>query len=494
MALYGMENFAFGTVSGVFDASQTTLPLVVTHGARFGTFPARAVLWNIQDFSSAHDAFIAGDAEVIELVTRVGDVFTVIKRGQDGTAGIATAAGGIYQVAVSATRGQWLKVCRAPPDSSGPFDAIIEGTAGVVANALARFVKDNALDDAVFSIQGSPTNGDATSVWIGNTTVPDLARFDLLKNTATTDTLSVLLNSIQFLTMQGRDRMGIRKVSPAQPDGVDIGQTVRLDKHIGMGESTSVISGGQILTGATNFIRVSAEGGPGSDDLDEILLTESPIGNRMIIIIEPTTTAHNITVRDKFVAGGTANISLKDITSFVMNTQFDKLALISDGIDNDEWVEIWRTPASTPPPNYVLVQDEKTSGTEGGTFTSGSWQTRDINTEVNDAQNLAAISSNQVTLQPGTYRCNITAPAQAVLDHKIRLQNITDIATTLVGTSEFADKSTSSRIRGLFTIAAAKAFEVQHQCSSTQAVDGFGAASGFGVVEVYAVAEFQKVD
>jgi hypothetical protein len=297
--------------------------------------------------------------------------------------------------------------------------------------------------------------------------------------------------------MEGRDRMGIRKTSPAQPLGIHVGQTIVFDKHVGFPQSDSTISGGQILAGASNFIRVEAEGGPGSDDLDEILLTEKPQGsNRMILIIEPRTTAHNITVRDKFVAGGSANLNLKDTTSFVMSTQDDKIAFISRGTDNDEWVEIWRTPApaASAPQNYVLIRDEKASGTVGGTFTAGAWRTRDLNTELNDTDGLASVAANQITLAAGTYECVCSAPADSVGLHRLRLQNITDVTTTLLGTSESADKHSRSFVRGLFTLAASKVLEVQHQCTVTKATFGFGKAAGIGVVEVYTVAQFRKLD
>jgi len=48
--------------------------------------------------------------------------------------------------------------------------------------------------------------------------------------------------------------------------------------------------------------------------------------------------------------------------------------------------------------NYILVQDTKASGVGGGTFTAGSWQTRNLNLELSDSGNLCSISSNRLTL------------------------------------------------------------------------------------------------
>lgn len=147
---------------------------------------------------------------------------------------------------------------------------------------------------------------------------------------------------------------------------------------------------------------------------------------------------------------------------------------------------------------YALLRDEKSSGTQGGTFTSGAWRTRDLNTEAVDAIGIT-LSSNQFTLPAGTYRFSASAPARIVNGHKIRLQNITDVSTVLFGevafTSAASDASnTRSRMEGQFTIAASKTFEIQHRCATTRGADGFGSADGaIGDIEVYASIELVKV-
>jgi len=145
----------------------------------------------------------------------------------------------------------------------------------------------------------------------------------------------------------------------------------------------------------------------------------------------------------------------------------------------------------------VIVVDEKAANTAGGTFTSGAWQTRTLNTfRVND-DTIASLSSDQVTLPAGTYECWISALANDVNRHKIRLQNITAVSTIAVGSSEYAssanDVSTISYLYHKFTISVSSALEVQHRCQTTRSTDGFGLPSNFGVVEVYTIAMFRKV-
>lgn len=137
------------------------------------------------------------------------------------------------------------------------------------------------------------------------------------------------------------------------------------------------------------------------------------------------------------------------------------------------------------------ARDEKSSGSIGGTFGSGAWRTRTLNTVVGTNE-IAGVSlaSDQITLPDGVYEFEAHAPANNVRTHKLRLQNITDAITVLVGSSEDSSANnltTRSFVSGKFTVAGGpKLFELQHRCENTQASTGLGTACGFGVVEVYA--------
>lgn len=153
--------------------------------------------------------------------------------------------------------------------------------------------------------------------------------------------------------------------------------------------------------------------------------------------------------------------------------------------------------ASQKAEDYLEYRDEKAAGTDGGTFTSGDWRTRTLNTEHADTGNNGSISSNQITLAAGTYIADIRCPGRACSFHQARLRNMTDNATTLVGTSmeqgTGSGQTSFSLITGRFTIAAQKVFEVQHRCGTTSNTTGFGSANNFGEVEVYTIARFWKV-
>jgi hypothetical protein len=223
--------------------------------------------------------------------------------------------------------------------------------------------------------------------------------------------------------------------------------------------------------------------------------------------------------------------------------------------------------------DYILISDQKTQNTNGGTFTSGADRTRDLNTKVDPAEvasitklaftsggtyevvagdviegatsmatadvfdveltsgtwaggdaagnlwlnnqsgtfgsenldvgansNVATISgnstNNQVRLTAGTYRINASAPVHRVNRHQAWWQNISDSSRTLLGTSLYCPAAIDtsgvpSVVRGRFTIASKKTFELQHRCETTGSTNGYGVACNFNA-EVYSVVELVR--
>lgn len=139
----------------------------------------------------------------------------------------------------------------------------------------------------------------------------------------------------------------------------------------------------------------------------------------------------------------------------------------------------------------AIIEDQKSSGTNGGTFTSGAWRTRDLNTIVANDKSIVSLFANQFTLKPGTYKINATAPAFNVNFNQIRLYNITDSVNVKLGSSFDCNGASSiSTLACKFTITETKTFEIQHQCSTTFAVSGFGRAASIDT-EIYTRVEIQ---
>jgi hypothetical protein len=157
-------------------------------------------------------------------------------------------------------------------------------------------------------------------------------------------------------------------------------------------------------------------------------------------------------------------------------------------------VPAWTTPASGA--SYAVFTDVKSSGTNGGTFTTGAWRTRDINTSQYNGITGASISSNQITLDAGTYLIAVDTSAYDVNGHQTRFYNITDSAVSLTGQSSFSlttsDAQTHANLEGVITIAATKVFELQHQCQVTRSTNGFGIGNSFGD-NVYSIVSIAKI-
>ena len=141
--------------------------------------------------------------------------------------------------------------------------------------------------------------------------------------------------------------------------------------------------------------------------------------------------------------------------------------------------------------SYAILEDQKTSGTAGGTATLGSWETRDLQTEVYDGIGIT-ISSNEFTLPAGNYLITWSAPCWAVTRHQSRLYDVTGTAAVAQGSSIItagagatyrADTSPSTGSARV-TPSSSNAYRIEHQVSETHSSNGYGHAASFGV-EVY---------
>jgi hypothetical protein len=155
----------------------------------------------------------------------------------------------------------------------------------------------------------------------------------------------------------------------------------------------------------------------------------------------------------------------------------------------------WTSASSGQTRKYAYIRDEASSGTNGGTFTSGSWITRALDTEVYDPNTIVSISSNEFTLAAGTYEIFATAPGYLCTAHQARLYDVTGAAAVVVGTTEraTADCQTRSIIRARVTPGSSNVYRIEHQCSNTKNDNGLGVPASFGT-EVYTEVQIYKVE
>ncbi|RWQ41862.1 MAG: hypothetical protein EOS21_11890 [Mesorhizobium sp.] len=140
----------------------------------------------------------------------------------------------------------------------------------------------------------------------------------------------------------------------------------------------------------------------------------------------------------------------------------------------------------------AVLEDQKATGTDGGTFSAGAWRTRTLNTEVLDPSGLITLSANRFTPTVAGW-VEWSAPSYAVgTNIQTRLQNITDGTTAAMGVSDNNRASSTAPGLGGGPVVAGKAYEIQHQCDAGAVTEGFGIASGFGSHEVYTRVKFWR--
>ena len=154
----------------------------------------------------------------------------------------------------------------------------------------------------------------------------------------------------------------------------------------------------------------------------------------------------------------------------------------------------WQTVTPAAFESYAILEDQKAQNTDGGTFSTGAWQTRDLNTEVADPDSIVTIASNQFTLAAGTYLISWSAPAFNSNRHQSALFDSTN-TTYYYGSSEYCADAAGVQSRSFgsvrITITGSTVFEIRHRTDNGNGGNGFGVASNFAT-EVYARVEIFK--
>lgn len=317
---------------------------------------------------------------------------------------------------------------------------------------------------------------------------------------------------------------------------------------------TLTISGGSVTP--TGWVHaIDTEGAAATDDLANIVTTNHPEGRMLVLLC--VSSARVVTV--KHSAGGAGYVNLIDGADFVFSSGYIKLMLIRVG---DHWSEIDRTYESDSAASrtyqglgtaaivdtgtgngdvpildatgypaidgsqitalnvqitrgeYIHIQDQKASTTNGQSLAHDSWTVRELTTEVTDEGSNAALASNQVTLAAGTYYIKAKAGSWSgdgisgyYHKHKIIWAETTSTLTDIVGMAGYvtgfaaSGTTTYSYLSGKFTITAGNVtnnqdiFELKHYAYNAQhaAVPG-GVSVDDGTVEIYTDIELWRVD
>ena len=152
--------------------------------------------------------------------------------------------------------------------------------------------------------------------------------------------------------------------------------------------------------------------------------------------------------------------------------------------------------------NYMLVVDEKTSGSAGQSLTAATWNIRELNDKKVDAITGASLTANQITLPAGTYDIKASAGAMDIDGaaseslHKTAIYDTTGSSYLAYGLNSrnIADATTNatftySNITARITLGVESVLELRHYVSSSSS-GGFAISQG---VETYASVEIRKL-
>lgn len=182
---------------------------------------------------------------------------------------------------------------------------------------------------------------------------------------------------------------------------------------------------------------------------------------------------------------------------------------VSDGVGSGAWstldVASLASTAKAFQGQLFHTQNKPASGTAAQAYTTSIWNTCTLTTSVTNEITSASLASNQITLPAGTYYLEAISLwyhniQETPKSGKLRFRNITDGSTPLVGTAFSAGQVGSSDtasaggpvfVRGRFTIASAKIFELQAYPTSAGSHGGLAVSSGES--EVYSDIAIWKV-
>jgi len=145
----------------------------------------------------------------------------------------------------------------------------------------------------------------------------------------------------------------------------------------------------------------------------------------------------------------------------------------------------------------MIFKDVK-SAVAGGTFNSGAWQVRDMNTAVSFGNSFGKVDSNQLHLIDGIYSVHAVATAKDVNTHAVRIEAVAAAVVIMQGANVASNATggsmASAEVKGEAIVTDKLILELQHRSTASRALDGFGEyVSAFGTSPIFSEIEFIKI-
>lgn len=350
----------------------------------------------------------------------------------------------------------------------GPDAADIAGAQGYAADALAS---KTGAEAANVSAQGWAIAAQNAAVGINWTKarVASVANVNIASPGA----------SIDGVTLATGDRVLLKNQSAPAQNGIYVwnGAAVAMTRAADMDTWAEVVS---------KVVQIEEGTTPNADvPYMSTVNTGGTLGTTAITFVVFTAPLQDgaVSTSDKladfvvsyFKIASSALASASDFISVTANKLVNVVELINFLQNND-------------PQKILHLRHQVASGTNGGTSNNTVWETAPLNVEVVDTIG-STLASNQFTLPSGSYEISGYSAICGDNGAKVRLRNITDNVTALVGASMRNSSPDGSvgpcPIIGRFTIAATKTFAIQNYSNIAVVNVGMGVPVSTGEDEVY---------
>jgi len=275
------------------------------------------------------------------------------------------------------------------------------------------------------------------------------------------------------------------------------------DKNITLA-ATSVGHGGHTAYAHLLSIRVKQQAAFGNDPLIEItasymryynvLYAYKIVQNTPETIVEiyvKITSSYTVLSYDKIAEAGGEVLDLFSGQPFVSSVAGAVNVITTDVYEaavklSDKYAPIGGS-------EIAIMEDQKTSGTRGGTSIVGS-QVRSHNVTT-VAQSWLTNNTTSFILTAGTYEIEASSPAYDISGHNIYLENDTDSTNVAFGTSAVCKAvtgNTRSEIDAIITITGTKTFKLWHKTAQVHSY-GLGESGGGISHEIYTRIKITKL-
>ena len=227
----------------------------------------------------------------------------------------------------------------------------------------------------------------------------------------------------------------------------------------------------------------------GATDRTITLPTAADNVNRQYVIKKVDSGTGTVTI------DGEGAETIDQLTTFILSDMGQWVTIVCDGSE-------WQSVAWSSPPT-MIVEDQKTSGTDGGT-SSTSRSTRDLNTVVHNGISGASRSGNQIVLPAGTYEVEWWAPFHRTLQAVTWLHDATNSADLAQAQGYFSDSNSAGGdvqgkcvgVSAPFTFSAEANIQIDYECRTSFSGTGLGhsvADYTDATYEVYTRVRIKKV-